>query len=112
MSPRCAMRMAVQLHRVGDVPPAVGAALVVPEGPDAGDEDVLDLVFPGTLEHERLLQAGGEVDPAVPRRNAFRAWQRVIVRVAVGDDVAGDAAPGRSDDRPGTRPRRRRRPGP
>ena len=79
---------------------ALGAADVVAIGPDAGDQHLLDLVLAGAVEDERVVQAGREERRAVARQPALRlalASGRVI-GMAEGDDVAGDAAAGRSDD--------------
>ena len=62
---------AVELDDEGDVPSALGAALVVAEGADPVEQDVLDLVLARAVEDERLLQAGREVCRAVARRSAL-----------------------------------------
>ena len=89
---------AVELDHEGDVPAALRPALVVAEGPHAGDEDVLDLVLARAVEDERLLQARRQVGRAVAGRPSLRPRQRGVVGVAERDDVAGDPASGRPDD--------------
>ena len=80
--------------------PALRALRVVAIRPDAGQEDVADLVLARPVEDERLLEAadGRSVEPSRDSA-ALRLRQRRVVGVAIGDDLAGDAAPGGPDDR-------------
>ena len=90
---------AVDLDDERDLLAGLGAAGVVAIGPDAGDQDLLDLVLTGTVEHERVIEAGREERAPVARLLALRSGERSIIGVAEGDDVAGDPAAGRPDDR-------------
>ncbi len=78
---------------------ALGALRVVAVGPDARQEDVADLVLAGAVEDERLVERARQDRLAVTRALALGLRQRPVVRVRVGDDLAGDAATGRPDDR-------------
>ena len=86
-------------RREGDALAALRAARIVAVGADAGDEHVLDLVFAGPVQHEGAVEARRQQRPPVARWRALGSGQRLVVRVAEGDDVAGDPAPGRPDDR-------------
>ena len=90
---------AVDLDDERDLLAGLGAAGVVAIGPDAGDQDLLDLVLARAVEHERVIEAGRQQRLPVARVLALGPRQRAIVGVAEGDDVAGDPAPGRPDDR-------------
>ena len=90
---------AVELDDERDLLARLGALGVVAIGPHAGDEDLLDLVLAGTVEDERVVEARRQVGVAVARELALRPGELVVVGVAERDDVAGDAAPGRADDR-------------
>ena len=59
---------AVDLDGERDLLAALGAARVVAVGPDAGDEDFLDLVLARAVEDERVVQAGRQERLAVARR--------------------------------------------
>ena len=86
-------------RRERDLLAALRAPRVVTVGPHAGEEDFLDLVLARAVEDERVIQAGWQERLAVARALALRPRQRRVVGVAEGDDVAGDAASGRPDDR-------------
>ena len=48
---------AVDLDREGDLLAGLGAARIVPVRPDAGDQDLLDLVLARSVEDERVVEA-------------------------------------------------------
>ena len=48
--------------------PRFGAAGVVAVGPDAGDQDLLDLVLARAVEDERVVEARRQERPTVARR--------------------------------------------
>jgi len=50
----------VEPDRVDRVPAAQAAGIVVPEGPDPGHQDLLDLVLAGAPKHDRLTTDGPE----------------------------------------------------
>ena len=90
---------AVELDEERGLLAALGALGVVAVRPDAGEQDVADLVLAGPVEDERVVERARQHRLAVARALALRLRQRSIVGVRVGDDLAGDAAPGRPDDR-------------
>jgi hypothetical protein len=90
---------AVQFHGEGHVAAAFFAAVIVAEGSDAGDQDILDFILARTVETEGLFQAAGDNRAAVPRRPTPGLGQRRIVGMAVGHDVAGDPATRRANHR-------------
>ena len=90
---------AVDLDDERDLLAGLGAAGVVAVGPDAGDQDLLDLVLARAVEHERGVQAGRQERATVARLLALGPRERAIVGVTEGDDVAGDPTAGRPDDR-------------
>src|SRR5450759_4644310 len=90
---------AIEFHDEGDVPAALRALVLIPEGPYAGDQDVLDLVFAGTIKDEGILEAGRQQRAAVARESPLGLGVRRVVGVTVGDDLAGDAPTCGADDR-------------
>ena len=55
----------VHLDREGDLLATFRASRIVSVGPDAGDQDFLDLVLTRPIEDERVIQAGREEGLAV-----------------------------------------------
>ena len=99
----------VELDDERDLLAALRALRVVAVGPDAGQEHVADLVLARPVEDERVLERGRQERRAVARALALGLGQRPVVRMGVRDDLAGDPAAGRPDDRSDRgRPRRRR----
>ena len=72
MSPEVDDVDAVDLDHEGHVAPALGAPLVVAEGADAVDEDVLHLVLARAVEDERLRP--GSSGGGSPRRGVARPF--------------------------------------
>ena len=73
---------AIDLDDEGDLLARFGPAGVVAIGPDAGDEDLLDLVLAGAVEHERAVQARRQERAPVARMLA-------LAPVAAGDRRGG-----------------------
>src|SRR5450759_4718063 len=90
---------AVEFHDEGDVAAALRALVLIPESPYAGDQDVLDLVFAGTIKDEGILEAARQQRAAVARESPLGLGVRRVVGVTVGDDLAGDAPTRGADDR-------------
>src|SRR6478752_6169938 len=90
---------AIDFDDEGDLFPGLGTTRVVAVRSDAGDQDLLDLVFAGAVEDERVVEARREEGLPVARGLALGPGERPIIGVAEGDDVAADPAPGRPDDR-------------
>ena len=73
---------AVELDDEGDLAAALGAARVVAIGPDAGQQDVADLVLAGSVEDEGVVEARRQQRLAVARPAALGLGQRPVVGVA------------------------------
>ena len=89
----------VELDEEGGLLAALRALGVVAVRPDAGQQDVADLVLAGPVEDERVVERAREDGLAVARALALGLWQRPVVGMGVRDDLAGDPASGRPDDR-------------
>ena len=90
---------AVQFHDERDVTTAFQAFVLVAERTHSCDQDVLDLVFAGPVEDEGILQAAWQQRAAVARKPTLGPRVRRVVRMAVGDDLAGDTPTCWADDR-------------
>ena len=77
MSPEVDRVQAVELDDERDLLAGLGALRVVAVGPDAGQEDVLDLVLARAVEDERVVKARRQQRVTVARRLALGPRQRV-----------------------------------